>query len=238
VTATDGGTATVAVTGLNVDPVAPTATMIQPVTPYTTSRSITAAWVAADALSGVKVSTLRWTRRPASGGSWSEWTTPTTWTNLTTRSLSITANLGYQYCLAARATDTAGNLSAWSPSRCISAPYDDRALSASASWRQRTATGWLGGTYTETDTHGASLTSAQRFTVHQVGIIATRCPSCGAVDIFIGATKVGTINLYAPTTQSRELLLLPRSTTASTGDVRLVRSRWRLVRIDALAATP
>ena len=137
-----------------------------------------------------------------------------------------------------RATDRAGNVGAWSASKCTAVASDDRALIASKGWVRAKATGWIAGTYTSAARTGLTLTTAKAQKVRQVGVIATRCPSCGAVAVFVGKIKVGTISLYGRTTTARTVVALPRLTATRSGVVRLVStSNGKTLRIDGLAVT-
>jgi len=73
----------------------------------------------------------------------------------------------------------------------------------------------------------------------QIGVVATTCPTCGAVAVYVGASKVGTINLARPRgTISRALVMLPRFTSKKSGVIRLVTTtKGRLVKIDGLATS-
>jgi hypothetical protein len=71
--------------------------------------------------------------------------------------------------------------------------------------------------------------------VSTIGVIATRCPTCGTVTVYVGTERVGTLSLRSTKQARRALVLLPRLATVRTGIVRLVSSGRGLVRLDALA---
>ena len=133
-----------------------------------------------------------------------------------------------------RAHDAAGNTSQWSALRCVTTPRDDRALVAkTAGWKRTTAAGYLANTYPSTSTINTSLATTSALNVRRIGIIATRCPTCGSVAVYVGATKVGTISLRAATTTSRASIVLPTLPAARSGIVKfIVTTKGKLVRID------
>lgn len=55
----------------------------------------------------------------------------------------------------------------------------------------------------------------------QVGVVATTCATCGSVDVFVGATKIGRISLVSASTVARAIVTLPAG-AARTGVVKLV----------------
>jgi len=62
-----------------------------------------------------------------------------------------------------------------------------------------------------------------KVTSHQLRITATACTTCRKADVFIGATKLGSISLYAPnSTAVKNTFLLPRFNTAKSGQVKIV----------------
>lgn len=44
----------------------------------------------------------------------------------------------------------------------------------------------------------------------RVGIVATKCASCGIVGVYVGSTLIGKLNLYASATDYRQVILLPK----------------------------
>ncbi len=223
---------------VRVDSTPPVAAITAPNATFAVSQSILVSWAAADGGgSGVATTDVRAARVPATGGAMSAWSL---WRSATTvRSGTLVGALGYRYCFSVRARDRAGNIGAWSAPRCVNFPLDDRALAAKTSgWSRGVARGWLAGTYTSGVRPGAAVATTTSRWVRQVGIIATRCATCGTVAVYVGSTRVGIISLYHPTTLSRSLLLLPRFAVRGAGVVRLViMSSRKLVRIDALALT-
>jgi len=220
---------------VRVDTTAPTAAITSPTTAFASSATIPVRWTAADANgSGVASIDVQVSRASAPGGT----QTPlTTWhATSPSQSVSITNALpASTYCFRARALDTAGNTGGWSTPRCTTTPRDDRALAAkTAGWKRSTATGFLANTYTSTSTIKASLATSTSLKVNRVGMIATRCPTCGAVAVYVGATKVGTISLRAASTVSRAFIFLPTFATRSGVVKFVVITGGKLVRIDGV----
>lgn len=217
------------------DSVAPTARMHLPVAGFATSTVVSPAWVASDAGSLVASVQVRFLAQPVGGGASTGWLYRSSWHfPRETTAFSFVGRLATRYCFSVQARDNAGNVGSWSPSACISTPVDDRSLAGRTGWVRTTGAGWLGSTLTSSTRRGATLSTTRSITTHQVGVIAYRCPRCGSVAVYVGATKVGTLAL-ARSTSGRALLLLPRSSRARTGAIRLVvTTSGRPVRIDAL----
>ncbi len=221
-------------TVVRVDTTAPTAAIASPTSAFASSSTIPVRWTAADVNgSGVTSIDVQVTRAASPGG------TPsllTTWhATSTAQSVSITNPLSSStYCFKARATDAVGNTGEWSPPTCTTTPRDDLALAAKTTgWKRSKAPGFLANTYTSTSTLKASLATSTSLRVSRVGIIATRCPTCGTVAIYVGGTKVGTISLQATTNTSRAFIVLPTFATTRTGIVKfIVTTKGKLVRID------
>jgi surface antigen len=188
-------------------------------------------WSGSDTGSGVASYQLRY-RRARDDSGFRSWQYPAPWKGLTGTSLTMTGLAqGYDYCFAARAVDRAGNASAWTSSQCTARALDDRALTASVGWRRATASRWWNGTVTITKQKGAKLTLLGA-RLDRVGIVATRCESCGSVAVFVGSTRIGSVSLHAATTRYRQLVLLPRF-PYRTGTVAIkVISSGRPVQID------
>jgi hypothetical protein len=149
--------------------------------------------------------------------------------------MNLAIAAGYEYCVSVRATDKLGNVGQWSAERCFSRPLDDRSLGmATTGWARGSSTKFYYGTDTQTTTVGAALTrtvQGKRFF-----LIATRCPSCGAVAVYAGSRLLTTLNLAYPTTHYQVVLGLPVQSTLFSGTltVRTV-STGKIVQIDGLA---
>lgn len=197
---------------------------------------IKVAWTGSDAADFVAGYQVRW-RSAAYNGSFGAWQTPAAWSDLTGAQLTHGSRpAGATYCYSARGHDPAGNWSAWSAPRCAIRPVDDRSLAVSAGWTRASAGPYWNGTYTTTTQLNAKLTrTGVRF--NQLGILATKCPSCGKVRVSVGATTIGTVNLANPTIAHRQVIALPR-TPGMVGTVTItVITSGKTVSIDGLVVS-
>ncbi|MEU4196121.1 choice-of-anchor D domain-containing protein [Kribbella sp. NPDC026611] len=188
--------------------------------------------VAATDPSGVASYDVRY-RRASFAAPYSSYIQP--WSGTTATSMSLAVAAGYEYCVSVRATDKFGNVGGWSAERCFSRPLDDRSLTmATTGWARGASTKFYFGTDTQTTASGAALTrtvQGKRFF-----LIATRCPTCGAVAVYAGNRLLTTVNLAYPTTHYQVVLGLPVQSTLFNGTltVRTV-GAGKLVQIDGLA---
>jgi hypothetical protein len=115
----------------------------------------------------------------------------------------------------------------------VTRALDDRALTAGTGWSRKTGAGYYQGTYTVTTGQHNTLT-LKGVKLDQVGVVATKCASCGAVAVYVGTTQVGQINLSASTTQKEQVIILPPF-AYRTGTVSLkTLSSGKTVQIDGL----
>jgi hypothetical protein len=129
--------------------------------------------------------------------------------------------------------DKVGNTGAWSAQKCSAVALDDRSLAASAGWSRVSWSLFYRGTATQTTKTGASLTSSGA-ALTRVAVVATRCPTCGTVGVYVNGTKVGTVNLYSATTVRKAVIALPPF-SYRTGTVTLkVLSTGKLIQVDGL----
>ena len=236
ITATDtaGNRAAPAVVSWTVDLTAPTMALTAPATGATTNRTATVKWTGTDAPAGIAGYDLSMQRYTLAGKP-EPVSYPLTNTPRTATTLTLTA--GKTTCLRVRAHDRAGNTSAWTPSRCVSVPADERALTASTGWTRVAKTGYYTDTYTWTARAGATMTTPTT-KVAKAWLVATRCPGCGTVGIYLGTTQVGTVNLNAVTAQRAAILPayagIPRSGLLTLK----VLTNGRRVELDGLALAP
>jgi hypothetical protein len=146
---------------------------------------------------------------------------------------------GMHSCVRARARDLAGNLSAWSNTVCSTAVTDESSMDRSNSWLSRSSASYWNGGYLSTSHKGDWLRTYTSGRVRQVGVVAATCPTCGSVALYVGSTKVGSINLARSSVRSRTLITLPRFAAVKVGKVKVVvtSGSTSTVRIDALAVT-
>ena len=146
---------------------------------------------------------------------------------------------GSTTCSTARARDADGMVSDWlTPATCRHTPLDDTTLSRSAGWTTTTdARLWLGSASTS-KARGAKLTFPGAADLTRLGVVATACPTCGKLSLHVGTLRVGTIELDAPTTTRRSVVMLPALGQAVDGTVKLVvRSSGKKVQVDGLVVS-
>jgi hypothetical protein len=165
-------------------------------------------------------------------GDWTTWQSATTAT-----SASFTGTPGSTYCFSARARNDAGDPTPWSAYKCTAIPVDDPALAAVGRWQSAGGDGYFLGTAAVSSTAGDTLTLAG-IQSKRLGVMATRCPGCGTIQIFWNDTLLAQVSLNATTTTRAVLVQSTAFTTLETGTltVRVVSSGAR-VEIDAFALT-
>jgi len=234
------GSEPVAATWL-VDVNAPSSSTNSPTAPLTVSSVIPISWSGSDTGSGVVNYDVRYARA-AWNGRFGAWAYPAGWQRTAKVSLSAAAKPGSTYCYSTRARDAAGNLSAWSATRCSARALDDRALKAGSGWTRKTskkstgATGYYGKTYTASTRAGAVLTRTGVQT-DRLALVATRCKACGTVGVYLNGKRLATVNLKAKTTQRRAMINLPRFSLRTTTVTIKVLTNGRAVQIDGLATS-
>jgi hypothetical protein len=118
----------------------------------------------------------------------------------------------------------------------VSRALDDRALVAGKGWVRGVGSAFYLRTATTTKALGAVLvrTGAR---LDRVGIVATRCKTCGVVGIYVGNRLIGKINLYLSVTRYKQILFLPKfSYRSGTVVIRSLTAR-KLVQVDGLVVT-
>ncbi len=213
------------------DTVAPHAAMTAP-TGVTLSTRVVAGWTADGAVTSYDV---RY-RQANPGAGFSAFVLPANLQVTGARAAAITSPYGYTACFSVRARDARPNLSAWSAERCSVVPLDDRALTASAGWTRATSSAYFASTYSTTTRYGATL-SRTRLQSTRLSLVATRCPTCGVVGVYLGSTLLAKVDLRAGTTVRKAVLALPRFTLRSTTVTVKVLSTGKTVQIDGLSSS-
>ncbi|ONI78427.1 hypothetical protein BWI15_00695 [Kribbella sp. ALI-6-A] len=225
-----GGRATVAVRSFTVDAVAPAVRFTSGAFELTKAASVSLAYAATDS-SGVGSYDVRY-RTATYLANFGGYVNAASATKATSITLNVAA--GNEYCVSVRARDVFGTVSAWSAERCFSRPMDDRALTATAGWSRGANGVYYLGTVTSSGANGASLTRTVQ--AKRLYLIATRCGSCGSVQVYYGGRSAGTINLNNATTQYQAVIALPTPAAFLSGTVQLtVRSPAMTHQIDGLA---
>lgn len=175
---------------------------------------------------------LRWRRARWNGG-FTAYVEPPNWQGIAATFVSHAVVPGSTTCYSVRAR-TDGGASPWSTERCVIAPLDQTSLTRSSGWELLKAAKYFGGSTLLTSRKNATLTR-NGARLSRVGVLATTCPACGAVDVFVGNKRIGRIKLNRGKKEAhRKVLLLP-AFSARNGRVRVVVvTKGRPVRIDGL----
>ncbi len=142
-----------------------------------------------------------------------------------------------RYCFSAMTRTSRGVASSWSAETCTTIPMDDRALlrSSANSWVSTVNAGWLGSTGSTATIKGSSLTTTKVRLMTSLSLVAWTCPTCGSVDVYVGAAKVGAVSLAKPGAAQRSLLGSIRF-SPRTGKVKIVvTSTGKRVSVDGIA---
>jgi hypothetical protein len=182
---------------------APSAQVVTPRGPVTLSGRVRVSWSGRDDLAGVRHMDLR-LRSAGRRGGFSDWRRSLT--RSTATSVVRTVDPGQTACYSVRARDRVGNQGAWSKDRCVTAPVDERAATASAGWTKLRSKAAYRGTLLKTDRHGSRLT-LPGVTARRIGLVARTCSGCGTVAVLHGGRRVATFDLGSRKTRNKRVLL-------------------------------
>lgn len=144
---------------------------------------------------------------------------------------------GTAYCFSARATDGAGNVSAWSAERCTTAALDDRSLRISSGWKRGTGRVHYLRTFTKGTRRGARLT-VNDVMAKEITLVAQRCRGCGRVAVLLNGRRVGAANLDARRTLNKRLIRIADLGRVRSGKLEIVIvSSGAPVKIDGVVLT-
>ncbi|WP_432946172.1 hypothetical protein ACQPXM_07525 [Kribbella sp. CA-253562] len=215
---------------LDVDATAPTASLTGPTFAVTKAATAAVTYAGADA-SGIGSFDVRY-RTAAYLGTFGAYITAASATKATSTTLNLVA--GNEYCVSVRSRDNAGNVSGWTAERCFSRPLDDRAMTTVGQWTRAGSAAYYAGTVTTTGTKGAALTRTVQG--KHLYVVATRCATCGTLQVYYGGRSVGAVSLYKATTEYQAVLALPTPAAFLSGTVQLtVRDAGKTNQIDGLA---
>ncbi|HJQ04452.1 MAG TPA: hypothetical protein VJ872_03355 [Nocardioides sp.] len=211
------------------DTSAPTVSLTAPTAAATVATSTVVRWQGSDTGTGMASYQLQ----ASTGGAWANLGAAAGPSSMSATVTGLTP--GATTCFRVVATDGAAN-TATSGARCTAVPLDDRSLATSRGWRRTSGSGYFLGTATRTTTRGATL-SHGTVRLDRVGVVATTCPTCGTVGVYVGGRLVGRISLVSSGTHNRVVKLLPSFTTrTATVSVRVLTS-GRLLAVDGLVAS-
>jgi alpha-tubulin suppressor-like RCC1 family protein len=207
---------------------------------WSRSTDLPLAWTARPRLEPVASYDVRYRRARWNGafGDRITWRSGTTDTAAT-----FHAAPGSTYCFSARARDAAGVVSPWAgevdpylaPETCTAVPLDDRSLTRSGSWTAGTSTAYFRGTYLRSRSYGARLTRTG-VEARRIALVATTCPTCGTVKVYLGTRLLKTISLHSDTTVIGKIIPVKSWSALHSGTVMIrVVSSGKKVIIDGLA---
>jgi hypothetical protein len=131
--------------------------------------------------------------------------------------------VGHRYQLRVRASDSAGNWSAWSMAPAFTAEVvqdSSSSLLRTGTWRRYTNTSMSGGTSRYATARGASIT--RKFVGRAVSIVAPMSRSRGRVQVWVDGVLVKTADLYRSTISYRRVVCTRTWSVSGTHTVRLV----------------
>jgi hypothetical protein len=209
----DASPASAPVTPLGTPPTARIATLPGTVT----TTAITVRWSATASSVPIADYDVRYRRARWSGS----FGPRTTWKQDTTAtSATFNAAKGYTYCYSARARDTQGGASAWTPETCTAVPLDDRSMSRSGGWTAGTSPADYAGTSLRTQVGGASVTLSG-VEGRGIAVIVRKGPGYGLLRVYWRGSLIRTIDLDASTTLPRRVVTVATFGSVRTGTLRL-----------------
>ena len=122
---------------------------------------------------------------------------------------------GHTYRFRVRAVDHAGNIGAWATGAVVRmAAYSElsSAVKYTGRWATSSSTAYWGGKAKSSSTAGAKATFT--FTGRSVAIVSRLGPGRGKAEIWVGSTKVATIDLNATTYSSQRIVWSKAWTTS------------------------
>lgn len=190
-------------------------------------------WTAHDNVSVARVQV----QRRIDSGAWREVAV----SNPGAASTTSTAPFGRRVQFRARATDGAGNTSAWTlgkPVRLLAFNDNHKRVSTTGAWARKADGEAIGGQYLRSRTSGASVSISVNAV--QVAAIGNRGPTHGQAAIYLNGSPHSSISLLAASMEVRRLLYLsPLLDNPAMTAVRLVNANpaaQKLVDLDAFLA--
>lgn len=122
------------------------------------------------------------------------------------KSTTVTGAQGHSYYFRVRGSDGLGNATEWSATKAADVPMDDRwgGLSYGASWVAHASSSRYLGTY-KTTTSATQVSSAKTYT-SKFTVIGDRCATCGKFRVYVDGVLKATVDSYASTTKTRQVL--------------------------------
>ncbi|HEX8025494.1 MAG TPA: glycoside hydrolase family 25 protein [Candidatus Limnocylindrales bacterium] len=157
--------------------------------------------------------------RQVNGGAWS--TVSTSSASATSAITTWTFNDTYRFRV--KASDAAGNTSAWTYGPAFKVGFiDDKSTSVhySGTWSVATSTRVMGGTLHSTSTAGASATYS--FTGAGVAWVASKGPTRGSARIYVDGVLTSTVSLYAASYSNKVVVFAKAWSTNGTHTIQVV----------------
>jgi len=79
-----------------------------------------------------------------------------------------------------------------------------------------------------------STLAVTQVTGRRIAVVATRCSTCGSLDVYHAGVKVGRVNLYASTQRTRQVIWLATQPVTRTGTVVIRSTSSKAVVVDGL----
>ena len=201
---------------------------------FALARAVTLRMHATDDNAGVASYQVRERAAPYGKSTFGPWRTLRS--RATGSKLAVKVLPGNTYCFDARARDQAGNVGALGAETCTAAPADDRVLTLGGGWTRAADSAAYHHTVSRTTAHGATASLPVAF--RHVELVATKCPSCGMVQVYLGSHLVKTFDLKAATTRHRVQLVVESSARIRSQTLRIVvASSGRTVTLDGIGVS-
>ena len=180
------------------------------------TQDVRLTWGGSDGGSGVASFSLQVS---INGGAFSAVTLPSALATSLTRTLAV----GTRYQFRVRATDRAGNVSAWAAGPSITpARIQDTSSSISrgGTWYNSSSTGHSAGTSHYASAAGRSVNL--RTSARDIAFVAPTSSSRGSARIYIDGVYVGTVSLRSSSLHYRQVLFSRHFTTLATHTIKVV----------------
>jgi hypothetical protein len=200
-----------------VPPRAPTVAVSSPRHKFQLSSVITVQYSATDSQSPPARYEVRYESAPWNSQFFSEYVYPANWQLIAGQRQTLIGVPGSEYCFDVRAIAEDGAASAWTSGTCTTLPLGESSLrpTPAPDWIRHRAVGNYLSSFVSTGTMGATLVVSGAW-ANQVAIIATKCPSCGALDVFVNGAFLGRIKTQSAIVDPHAFFTLP---TFSSGKV-------------------
>ena len=199
--------------------------------PFQNSLQFTVRWTGKDVETGINTFDVRYRRAPLGHdfGQYVAWQS-----HVKTKGASFPAVPGSTYCFSVRATDVAGNTSAWSAEQCTAIPVGVSSFVRNGGWLLFGANGYFTSHYVYSSIKGATLI-VPRVVARSLALVASKCPGCGSVTVYWNGKALRTINVGYPFPAKRQIFPLVRFKAVQAGSVRIVlTSIGKRVKIEGL----